>query len=252
MVVKIPLRFIAMMGFTALGAGADGHKSNYFINPSTRVPSSLTNFDDNIVYSAGSALKLSWETNFTTISLVLRQQGNDSYSYLIQRQPVFKTLMWVVDLNGKYNITSVELEAPNVFSLELWEVINDSGQTRGRFSSQHFNITGAQPITEVATSPPTPNDSNGSLAAITTERESTTEQPASNGLSLDAKISIGIGVGLGVLCLAIAAAVPSLYFWGPSRDEEKNPEMLRPPLKQPVHLTSSPSATANPTPITAR
>ncbi|KAF2161239.1 hypothetical protein M409DRAFT_28278 [Zasmidium cellare ATCC 36951] len=226
MLVKTFLRFITILRSLVWRVGADRDEKNYFINPPWE-PGVPDTFDNNNFYDLGSTLDLNWETNFTTISLVLRQQDNASYTYLIERQPASKTLVWDVDLDGKYNITSTVLKMPNgepltsellmcgaslslvtVFSFEVWEIINGSGQIGRRFSSHHFNIS----IAAAATPSPS-SDSSGNWPAMAAKDEPTTVPPAPSGLSVDAYVAVGIGVGLVAVCLAIAVAIPPSFFW---------------------------------------
>lgn len=86
--------------------------NNYFITPPT--PGPTGQFSDNNVYALGSTINLEWKTNYSTISLALWQNNNDSYALLLDSVPgTQQTLRWDININDTFNITSASLATPN-------------------------------------------------------------------------------------------------------------------------------------------
>ncbi|KAF2162992.1 hypothetical protein M409DRAFT_26440 [Zasmidium cellare ATCC 36951] len=232
-------RLVSLLGVLSLlflGAFA---QNNYFITPPT--PGPTGQFDDNNVYALGSTINLQWKTNYTTISLALWQNDNNSYILLLDSVPASQTLRWDVDFHNEFNITSASLATPNVFFFQMWEIV-DGGNIGDRFSAHYFNITGDQssPATTSAassstTSTPTSSATTASTTTSSTAAASTSSSPSS-GLSSSATIGIGVGVGVGVACLLAGAAI-GFFFWrkckkgaaSSQQDQSRNMEQAAPP-----------------------
>lgn len=104
-------RLTCLLGILSLLCLQTFAQNNYFITPPS--PGPTGQFDDNNVYALGSTINLQWKTNYTTISLALWQNDNNSYALLLDSVPASQTLRWDVDLNDQFNITSASLATPN-------------------------------------------------------------------------------------------------------------------------------------------
>lgn len=59
---------------------SDNTPQNHFVNPPE--PGLLNAYQDNNVYVIGSTIDLSWQTNYTSIEVLLWQNGNNSVQEL--------------------------------------------------------------------------------------------------------------------------------------------------------------------------
>ncbi|KAK4495519.1 hypothetical protein PRZ48_013851 [Zasmidium cellare] len=210
-------RFTCLLGALSLLCLQAFAQNNYFITPPT--PGPTGQFDENNVYALGSTINLQWKTNYTTISLALWQNDNNSYVLLLDSVPASQTLRWDVDFNNQFNITSAGLATPNVFFFQMWEIV-EGGNIGDRFSAHYFNITGDQssPSTTSAASTSTVTSTANSSGTTTsaTNTATGTSSSSSGGLSSSATIGIGVGVGVGVACLLAGAAI-AFFFWRRSK-----------------------------------
>ncbi|KAK5128382.1 hypothetical protein LTR85_003050 [Meristemomyces frigidus] len=98
--------------------------------------SDLGNYTADYVYTEGDLMTLQWQTNWTTISVLLWQSGNASFQYLPNGKaiPATQNLTWLVDVEGLF-----DLQTGNVFFLAVF----DAG-TQLQFESHYFNITAGE------------------------------------------------------------------------------------------------------------
>ncbi|KAF7193711.1 hypothetical protein HII31_04961 [Pseudocercospora fuligena] len=179
---------------------------NYFINPPPGGP--IHDYSQNNVYATGSLIRFQWQTNYTTMSLVLWQNDNSSFQYFIQDQPASLSYTWTVDLSGKFS-----LDQGDVFFLGIF---NEDG-SEAQFGSHYFNITDssaqATPTTMTtsvsATSIPTSVTAATDISTTSTSSptSSSTAAVSSGGLSSSAQVGIGVGVGVGVGALLVGLAI---------------------------------------------
>jgi len=216
--------FVALCSFLFMAA-ADSQ--NEFIFP-TAQDFNIKNVEG--IYPVGTAIKLQWVTNFTSIALVVWQNGTPDFQRLPNALGLegIEEYTWTIDISGTGNNAYFNLSKGNTFFFGVF----DSGTT-DVFESQYINITDSSTTTTSSsiTSSATSSSATGSkTSSITSTTHSsapvgadnsasstsslaaaTSSTSSSSGLSSGAKAGIGAGVavvGVGALVgLGIALLV---------------------------------------------
>ncbi|KAL4885263.1 hypothetical protein BJY04DRAFT_180505 [Aspergillus karnatakaensis] len=216
-----------MMGLVlllALGASlSQAQSTNFFISPGSQEAQleSGNRTDQYPVYSQHDNTLFSWNTNWTTVSLLLWQNENASSIRLFEMQSDAPNT-YTYDMNP-----DVDLTWNDVFFLTLW---NENRGTEGGisfFSSSYFRINASDPDSTTTTSTSTRTTSTSTSTSTSTQtatdeptptpesadNESVSESASSSssGLSSSAKVGLGVGIGLGVPALALAAVAAFYY-----------------------------------------
>ena len=205
--------WFVLVALTSLFLAAEGFgPHNHFVNPPP--PGVIHSYGEDSTYIVGSTIDLKWRTNYSKISLVLWQDNNASYQYLIEKQPATRFYAWKVNLtglfsldqgNGMYNFDSntglpvlgFYLLNHIVSAVFSFSILDEDGPN-WQFNSHYINIT--EPFKDSSTPGltdhgPTPSPSSSSSSS------------PSAGLSNGAKIGIGVGVGVGVGGILIGLVV---------------------------------------------
>ncbi|KAM3075542.1 hypothetical protein ACMFMG_007684 [Clarireedia jacksonii] len=173
---------------------------NGFINPPSP-GSTPQDYSDNLVLKEGSAIDLTWITDFDGVVMnftqVLEcagsQSGCDSTAPFYQSTTKPLGVSWVV------NASPHDLSASNVFYFTIY---NESASSKSAsFSSHYFNISSSSP------------------GAITADY---TTQSISSSRELPAGAEIGIGIAIGFVACLVCFSFVLLFQWLRRRQDGNN------------------------------